>query len=73
MMRCFKFGGCQAIEASLEFLADKHMSSVLAVQVRRRIGLGLWTTVHISNVHLEGKVLNFLHDLIDNLSWADIA
>jgi Ca2+-dependent lipid-binding protein len=45
-----------AIEASLEFLADKHMSSVLAVQVRRRIGLGLWTTVHISNVHLEGKV-----------------
>lgn len=54
-------------------MADKHMSSVLAVQIRRRIGLGLWTTVHISNVHLEGKVLNFLHDLIDNLPWADIA
>lgn len=49
----------QAIEATIDFVAAKDMSAVLAVQVRRRLGLGLWTSLHISNLHVEGKVFMF--------------
>lgn len=48
----------QMMEAAMEFGASQDMSAVLAVQIRRRLGLGIWTSFHISNVHLEGKVLN---------------
>ena len=48
--------GCQAMEASLEWNAANDMAAVLAVQVRRRIGLGIWTTLHISKIQLEGQV-----------------
>ncbi|KAH9534804.1 hypothetical protein CY35_17G022800 [Sphagnum magellanicum] len=44
------------MEAAMEFGASQDMSAVLAVQIRRRLGLGIWTSFHISNVHLEGKV-----------------
>lgn len=48
--------GCQAMEASLEWKAANDMAAVLAVQVRRRVGLGIWTTLHLSKLQLEGKV-----------------
>ncbi|KAG0608752.1 hypothetical protein M758_8G129600 [Ceratodon purpureus] len=45
-----------AVEASLEWNAAKDMAAVLAVKVRRRLGLGMWATLHLCNLQIEGKM-----------------
>ncbi|XP_024532167.1 C2 domain-containing protein At1g53590 isoform X2 [Selaginella moellendorffii] len=42
-------------ETTMEFVAADDMSAVLSVQLRKRLG-GLWTKLHISKLHIEGKV-----------------
>lgn len=49
--------GCQAIEASLEWMAANDMAASVAVKVRRRLGLGIWATFHIGKLRLDGKVV----------------
>lgn len=48
--------GCQAIEAGVEWMAASDMAAVVAVKVRRRLGLGIWATFHISKLCFDGKV-----------------
>lgn len=48
---------CQAIEASMEWMAASDMAAVVAVKVRRRLGLGIWATFHVCKLRLDGKVV----------------
>ena len=47
------------MEASLEWNAAKDMAANLAVQVRRRVGFGIWANIHLRKLQLEGKVFIF--------------
>lgn len=44
------------MDLCLDFLAAEDMDAVLTVQMRRRLGLGISTNIHISRLHIEGKV-----------------
>lgn len=44
------------MDFGLDFFAAEDMDVVLAVQMRRRLGLGIWTNIHISKLQVEGKV-----------------
>ena len=60
----------QVLELGMNFLAADDMSAILAVKLRKRLGFGVWTKLHITGMHVEGKVRNdfthphfFLHSL----------
>lgn len=38
------------------FLSADDMSAILAVKLRKRLGFGIWTKMHITGIHMEGKV-----------------
>ncbi|KAL3701139.1 hypothetical protein R1sor_019161 [Riccia sorocarpa] len=59
MLRCGNNptnGDHLVLEMDMKFFAARDMSAVVAVQMRKRVGLGLWTSLNISNLQLEGKV-----------------
>ncbi|KAG0458127.1 hypothetical protein HPP92_023284 [Vanilla planifolia] len=39
------------------FILKDDMNAVLAVKLRRRLGFGMWSKVHVTRIHIEGKVL----------------
>ncbi|XP_015581456.1 C2 domain-containing protein At1g53590 isoform X2 [Ricinus communis] len=41
----------------MNFCTADDMSSVLAVKLRRRLGFGMWAKLHMTAMHVEGKVL----------------
>lgn len=45
----------------MNFLTADDMSAILAVKLRKRLGFGMWTKLHLTGMHVEGKVvdLNF--------------
>ncbi|XVE63263.1 hypothetical protein DITRI_Ditri07aG0006000 [Diplodiscus trichospermus] len=45
------------IELGVNFLTADDMSAILAVKLRKRLGFGMWTKLHITGMHVEGKVL----------------
>ncbi|XP_020575196.1 C2 domain-containing protein At1g53590-like [Phalaenopsis equestris] len=45
------------LELGMSFLSAKDMSAVLAVQLRKSLGLGMWANMHVTGMHVEGKVL----------------
>jgi len=45
-----------ALELGMNFLADD-MSAVLAVKLRKRLGFGIWTKMHVTGMHVEGKII----------------
>ncbi|XVE63261.1 hypothetical protein DITRI_Ditri07aG0005900 [Diplodiscus trichospermus] len=45
------------IELGLNFLTADDMSAILAVKLSKRLGFGMWTKLHITGMHVEGKVL----------------
>lgn len=45
------------LELGMNFLTADDMSAILAVQLRRRLGFGMWAKLHITGMHVEGKVL----------------
>ncbi|KAJ0264062.1 Calcium-dependent lipid-binding [Hirschfeldia incana] len=45
------------LELGMNFLAADDMSAILAVQLRRRLGFGVWTKLHLTGMHVQGKVL----------------
>lgn len=49
----------QVMEASMEFVVCRDMNAVLRALISQHLGLGIHTSFHISNVHLEDKVLKF--------------
>ncbi|KAI4342445.1 hypothetical protein MLD38_027072 [Melastoma candidum] len=45
------------LELGMNFLTADDMSAVLAVQLRKTLGFGMWTKLHMTSMHVEGKVL----------------
>ncbi|CAN1841402.1 C2 domain-containing protein At1g53590 [Linum perenne] len=46
-----------ALEMGLRFCTADDMSAILAIKLRRRLGFGMWTKLHITGMQVEGKVL----------------
>ncbi|CAN0891185.1 C2 domain-containing protein At1g53590 [Linum grandiflorum] len=46
-----------ALEMGLKLCTADDMSAILAVKLRRRLGFGMWTKLHITGMQVEGKVL----------------
>lgn len=44
------------LDLGLSFLSAEDMSAVLSVQMRKRLGFGMWANLHVTGMHLEGKV-----------------
>lgn len=42
----------------MNFCTADDMSAILAVKLRRRVGFGLWAKMHMTSMHVEGKVHN---------------
>ncbi|XP_021832155.1 C2 domain-containing protein At1g53590 isoform X3 [Prunus avium] len=45
------------LELGLNFLTADDMIAILAVKLRKRLGFGIWAKLHITGMHIEGKVL----------------
>ncbi|KAF8025988.1 hypothetical protein BT93_F2731 [Corymbia citriodora subsp. variegata] len=45
------------LELGMNFLTADDMSAILAVQLRKRLGFGMWAKLHLTSMHVEGKVL----------------
>ncbi|CAL9195891.1 unnamed protein product [Musa hybrid cultivar] len=45
------------LELGMNFLSADDMSAKLAVQLRKRLGFGITANMHITGMHVEGKVL----------------
>ncbi|XP_065861643.1 C2 domain-containing protein At1g53590-like isoform X2 [Euphorbia lathyris] len=45
------------LELGMSLCTADDMSAVLAIKLRRRLGFGMWTKLHITSMHVEGKVL----------------
>lgn len=43
----------------MNFLTADDMSAILAVKLRKRLGFGMWTKLHLTGMHVEGKVMFF--------------
>nr|DAD33858.1 TPA_asm: hypothetical protein HUJ06_012709 [Nelumbo nucifera] len=53
------------LELGMKFLSADDMSAILAVKLRKRFGFGMWAKLHVTSMHIEGKVLigvKFLHE-----------
>ncbi|XP_022940871.1 C2 domain-containing protein At1g53590-like isoform X1 [Cucurbita moschata] len=49
----------------MNFLTADDMSAVIGVKLRKRLGFGMWAKLHLTGMHVEGKVLvgvKFLRD-----------
>ncbi|XP_027340314.1 C2 domain-containing protein At1g53590-like isoform X2 [Abrus precatorius] len=44
------------LELGMNFLTADDMSALLAVKLRKRLGFGMWAKLHITGMHIEGKV-----------------
>ncbi|BFI23769.1 hypothetical protein MPTK2_1g05270 [Marchantia polymorpha subsp. ruderalis] len=59
MLRCGRNptdGDHLVLEMGMMFVAAGDMSAVIAVQMKKRVGFGIWTSLNISNVQIEGKL-----------------
>lgn len=45
------------LELGLDFLSGEDMTAILAVQLRKRLAFGMWAKMHVTGMHVEGKVL----------------
>ncbi|KAG0461180.1 hypothetical protein HPP92_021477 [Vanilla planifolia] len=45
------------LELGMNFLSADDMRAVLAVKLRKRLGFGVWAKMHVTRMHIEGKVL----------------
>jgi hypothetical protein len=46
----------QVLELGMNFLTADDMSAILAVKLRKRLGFGMTAKLHITGMHVEGKV-----------------
>lgn len=51
----------QVLELGMNFLAADDMSAILAVKLRKRLGFGMWTKLHLTGMQVEGKVITLLY------------
>ncbi|XAR68206.1 hypothetical protein NMG60_11003257 [Bertholletia excelsa] len=45
------------MELGMNFLTADDMNAVLAVKLTKRLGFGMWAKLHLTGMHVEGKVL----------------
>ncbi|KAH6780769.1 Calcium-dependent lipid-binding family protein [Perilla frutescens var. hirtella] len=45
------------LELGMNFRTADDMSAILGVKLRKRLGFGMWTKLHMLGMHVEGKVL----------------
>uniref|UniRef100_A0A7N0TJF8 C2 domain-containing protein n=2 Tax=Kalanchoe fedtschenkoi TaxID=63787 RepID=A0A7N0TJF8_KALFE len=45
------------LQLGLNFVTAEDMLAVLDVKLRKRLGFGMWAKMHITGMHIEGKVL----------------
>ncbi|KAF8408907.1 hypothetical protein HHK36_004977 [Tetracentron sinense] len=45
------------MELGMNFLSADDMSGILAVKLKKRLGLGMWAKLHVTSMHVEGKIL----------------
>ncbi|GAV78687.1 C2 domain-containing protein [Cephalotus follicularis] len=45
------------LELGMNFLTADDMGAILAVKLRNRLGFGMWAKLHLTGMHVEGKVL----------------
>ncbi|KAI3966899.1 hypothetical protein MKW92_012964 [Papaver armeniacum] len=45
------------LELGINFLTAEDMSALIAVKLRRRLGFGMWTKLHMTGMHVEGKIV----------------
>ncbi|KAK9093195.1 hypothetical protein Syun_028106 [Stephania yunnanensis] len=45
------------MELGMNFLAANDMSAIIAVKLRKTLGFGMWVNLHMTGMHVEGKVL----------------
>uniref|UniRef100_A0A6N2LFZ9 C2 domain-containing protein n=1 Tax=Salix viminalis TaxID=40686 RepID=A0A6N2LFZ9_SALVM len=45
------------LELGMNFCTADDMSAILAVKLRKRLGFGIWARMHLTGMHVEGKVL----------------
>jgi len=50
------------LEIGMNFLSADDMDARMAVQLRKRVGFGITANMHITGMHVEGKV-SILHNL----------
>lgn len=43
----------------MNFLTADDMSAILGVKLRKRLGFGMWAKLHLTGMHVEGKVQEF--------------
>jgi hypothetical protein len=61
MKRQTSINVCQVLELGINFLSADDMDARMAVQLRKRLGFGITTIMHITGMHIEGKVT--LHEI----------
>lgn len=54
----------QILELGMNFLSAEDMVAVLAVQLRKRLGFGMRAKMHVTGMHVEGKVRSWLNSLL---------
>ncbi|KAL8195438.1 hypothetical protein R6Q57_025841 [Mikania cordata] len=45
------------LELGMNFRTADDMNAILAVKLTKRLGFGMWTKMHLTGMHVEGKVL----------------
>ncbi|XP_076907658.1 C2 domain-containing protein At1g53590-like [Bidens hawaiensis] len=45
------------LELGINFRTADDMNAILAVKLTKRLGFGMWTKMHLTGMHIEGKVL----------------
>ncbi|XP_023756519.1 C2 domain-containing protein At1g53590 [Lactuca sativa] len=45
------------LELGMNFRTAEDMNAILAVKLTKRLGFGMWTKMHLTGMHIEGKVL----------------
>jgi hypothetical protein len=60
---------CQVLEIGMNFLSADDMDARMAVQLRKRLGFGITTNMHITGMHVEGKVCIISLILVQVVCW----
>ncbi|TQD90263.1 hypothetical protein C1H46_024180 [Malus baccata] len=60
------------LELGLNFLTADDMIAILAVKLRKRLGFGMWAKLHITGMHVEGKVTSEIYNCDFSSLWCAV-
>jgi hypothetical protein len=52
----------------MNFCTADDMSAILSIKLRNRLGFGMWARMHMTGIHVEGKVYN-LYFVFHDQNW----